>query len=448
MLRKTYISLIVLITACVIPLSGEASKFEPEQAAGTIAPYIDPQTIVVVRVDVSKIDVDATVGQIVEVASAVLVGRDKETVTRMAEQWRQNYQKRRSDFLQAGGREVYAVFSLADFPRFFTVTPLTKNADVKTLMNLIDLTRKDFDIGAFEQLRQNDVLISGRKEVISRLKDLRVDSRPDLALAFTEAGASAVQILYLPNPDSRRVINELLPALLPRVGDTPVAINSPLWAALGVDLPPKMGLNLSVQSINPDSARIMQVLILGTYQFLRQNPQVEKMSLNLDPLLTTLTPKVVNDRVTLSLDHDRMPCLLTDQLVPVLKQAQAFAHRVRCRSNLSSIGKAICLYQNDHQDNNPPNLKILIKEADLPGQILLCPASGEEYVYRGVDLTCSASSKMILAYDKLEYHGGKGRSVLFADVHVEFLTEPEFQKAIELDNELRRKLQLPEKPSD
>ena len=56
--------------------------------------------------------------------------------------------------------------------------------------------------------------------------------------------------------------------------------------------------------------------------------------------------------------------------------------------------------------------------------------------------------EMILAYDKFQNHLGQLRHVVFADGHVEKMTELDFQQAVARDNQQRRTLGLPEKPAD
>ena len=139
--------------------------------------------------------------------------------------------------------------------------------------------------------------------------------------------------------------------------------------------------------------------------------------------------------------------------MPALGRARELAKRVQCQSNLAVIGRSIAMYQGEYGDKNPGQLEDLIIAENLPPKSLVCPSSDDEpgqcsYIYRGEDLTSSASGDMILAYDKFENHNGECRNVLFASFAVKRMTEDVFQQAIAIDNLIRRQKGLPEKPAD
>lgn len=140
-------------------------------------------------------------------------------------------------------------------------------------------------------------------------------------------------------------------------------------------------------------------------------------------------------------------------LLPALGRAREMAQRVQCASQLRGLGNAIAMYNNDYNGKNPKTLQELIETEDVAPKALVCPSSDDEigqcsYIYRGADLTASADSSMIVAYDKFDNHDGEARNVLFAGGHVERFEEEAFQELIRKDNALRRKRGLPEKPTD
>ena len=122
-----------------------------------------------------------------------------------------------------------------------------------------------------------------------------------------------------------------------------------------------------------------------------------------------------------------------------------------CDDALRKIGKAIISYQKGHDNQNPPSLHQLVEIEALTPWDLVCPAStfgvGEcSYEYRGADLENEADPEMILAYDKLPNHKGR-RNILFADGQVKRPPEKFLKKFIDKDNQIRRQLQLTEKPA-
>jgi prepilin-type processing-associated H-X9-DG protein len=140
-------------------------------------------------------------------------------------------------------------------------------------------------------------------------------------------------------------------------------------------------------------------------------------------------------------------------MLPAMSRARELAKRVQCTNQLRGIGNAIAMYNNDFEDKNPKTFQELIEFEDLAPKWLICPSSDDEigqcsYIYRGADLTGLVDSQMVVAYDKYDNHDGEARNVLFAGGHVERYDEEGFQKLIRKDNELRRKMGLPEKPAD
>ncbi len=140
-------------------------------------------------------------------------------------------------------------------------------------------------------------------------------------------------------------------------------------------------------------------------------------------------------------------------LMPALGRARETAKTVVCMNQLKQIGMASFIYANDHQGKFPPDLNALVREADLSPKVFICPATKDgpddcSYVYRGADLDDSSSAMMILAYDRQGNHRDGNRNVLFADGHVQKMTEAAFIQAVNEDNEIRKNKNLAEKPAD
>jgi prepilin-type processing-associated H-X9-DG protein len=129
---------------------------------------------------------------------------------------------------------------------------------------------------------------------------------------------------------------------------------------------------------------------------------------------------------------------------------------ILCLANLGKIGKALYSYKHDHHDQFPPNLESLLDPRYLDSKkYLICPfidknSKDTSYAYRGSNLKENLIPELIMAYDKLP-HPIKipSRNVLFLDGHVvERMTEENFQKEIQKDNEIRRSRGLPEIPAE
>lgn len=125
----------------------------------------------------------------------------------------------------------------------------------------------------------------------------------------------------------------------------------------------------------------------------------------------------------------------------------------RCASRVKTIAVTIELYSNDIGHDFPPALQTLIDEGYLdsepfPGEMLMCPSvcphiQASDYVYRASDLHESRLAvQMILVHDPFGNHANGMRNVAFVDLHVESMTEAEFQAAVEEDNARQASLRL------
>ena len=119
--------------------------------------------------------------------------------------------------------------------------------------------------------------------------------------------------------------------------------------------------------------------------------------------------------------------------------------RVRCAANLRSIGQGLMMYANDHGGQYPDSLAALITDEDMNPGILLCPscngtqATGSttqalladfakpgrcDYIYLGKGLRNPFPPNLVLAFEPITDHTGKGANVLFGDGHAEWLDQP------------------------
>jgi len=95
----------------------------------------------------------------------------------------------------------------------------------------------------------------------------------------------------------------------------------------------------------------------------------------------------------------------------------------RSKYNIKDVGLAIGIYENDHKEVNPPDLKTLVTEGYLgKGATIESPITGRPYVFLWPNVACPASNpgKIVLAYDdaKLTSPNGDWYVALFFDLHV------------------------------
>jgi hypothetical protein len=339
----------------VLPAAA-AKKFDPDARARAVAPFLDEQTVGVVHVDLTGIDVDALAarGYLIELAG--LEPKGIERPKRELRHWL-------AALIKAGGRDLYVVCSLADLPNQppFVVAPVPAGADAQVLRREMEHNKLfrglrfdtlthfipvlgDPDKGGLGHFDQ--AVVGGGESTLKRLRTLQPTPRPELVQAFAAAGDTTAQVLVLPTADMRRILEELLPTLPPEVGTTPITTFTRgfQWAALGVDAPPKGALRLVIQSPDPVAAQALRVLLVRIRSAVRQTV-VRQARPEFDKVAALLTPKVAGDRLILSLEDQPF----TAAVQPLLVRQRAAAARARSGNNLHQIVLAMHNYHDTHK---------------------------------------------------------------------------------------------------
>ena len=131
--------------------------------------------------------------------------------------------------------------------------------------------------------------------------------------------------------------------------------------------------------------------------------------------------------------------LLHMVVIPVgMYYAKEQAKQLLCQANLHGIGTSIIIYSSENNDTYPPNLEMMISNSEMPEALLKCPSAKSD---RDCDYFYSPPAKKttdvmdfqntIMACDLKGNHSGKGRNVLFTDGHGQWMTEDEFQTALQ-----------------
>lgn len=347
-MRVHTIGLFILALLAAGPaVAGE--QFDPAARAKAVAPFIDEQTVLIARVDLSQVEVDPIVDKAMELIGQVVPEAlaDPDKFREDGAQARAMLKKLQAAFRQAGGREVYLLFSMADVdfrrePAPLLIIPLAEGADAKALA---DLCKTVMDV----QQRLGDVLFVGTRPTLDRLKALRPVQRPEIAAAFRAAGDSVAQAIFLPPTHAARVIEEMLPKLPEEIGDGPstAITHGLLWAVASADPPPKMALRLVIQSRDAGAAAAFREKWTAAFQLLGKQKEVRKRVPTFDKIATLLRPKVEGDRLTLTFNEENQGVAsLISLLTPPIQEARAAAMRAASTNNLKQIAIAMHNYDN------------------------------------------------------------------------------------------------------
>ncbi len=140
------------------------------------------------------------------------------------------------------------------------------------------------------------------------------------------------------------------------------------------------------------------------------------------------------------------PQELSDSLMPPVEEAGRISGRNTYIRNLCDVGIAITLYRNDNAGEYPATLADLVPKY-VPARKLVCPGDENPMTIAG-DIKCSyhyvgkllpnVPVRVIIVHDKAGNHEG-GRNALFADAHVEWMEEDEFQATMKQSLELLKR---------
>lgn len=450
MRTKRKVNRIILLMFCYfVGLNAFAAgaSTEPAQVLG---PCIDDQAFAVVHLDLEKLNLDAFVNQALSLVSEHTGPDTAKHIQDNLKNFQDQAGAQLNDLLKAGGRDIFVVFSMYDFPYFFVAVPIHSANDQARLHQQIQKIAKDFNAGDIEIHVADGLILVGLKRTITRLKTASPVRSQALAAGFQACANTTVQVVLFPSSVQRRILAEMLPQIPSESGNINLTTLSKdlHWAALGLNGPPSVSLNMTIQSPNAEGADRVLTFVENLYALAGQNPEVREFMPELDQVLKLLTPRKHGKRLLLQIDSMAADTIINNFVAPSLMQAHAVATRYACGTNLSGIGKALLIYANDYNDQLPPDLETLISKAEMPAKGLVCPATNlkDSYIYRGASITTSDTPWMITVYEKLSNHGD-GRNVLFLDSHVEWVSEERFQELIKRDNDYRREKKLPVLPA-
>jgi len=142
------------------------------------------------------------------------------------------------------------------------------------------------------------------------------------------------------------------------------------------------------------------------------------------------------------------PCTVS-VLLPSLNRARETANRVKCASNMRSIGQAMMIYASNNRGYLPPDLAMVAPMGVKMDQFV-CPSAADTpasnaaglstpghlsyvYIYRGRPMPLrrlGQGSRAAVLYEPMTNHHD-GTNILFADGHVEFLLRASAQPIID-----------------
>ncbi|HEX3725472.1 MAG TPA: hypothetical protein VHV08_04490, partial [Pirellulales bacterium] len=232
-----------------------------------------------------------------------------------------------SSLAEGVSADVFVVIGMADLSSlpFFFVLPVDSPARALAgeIRRALADTQK-IEVAA-EQI--GNAVIAGSRQTLERLKKAQPTNRPEIAAGFQATADHAAQVLFIPSPDMRRLIGVLMPTLPAIVGGGPTKsfTQSIVWAAVGLDLPPRAAaMHVVVQSTSPEAARLLDSEVAAMSTTIGQRAEVREQIPNFAELMARLAPQVSGDQLIIEISEDDGDMAEWSAiLVPLLKAARS-----------------------------------------------------------------------------------------------------------------------------
>ncbi|HTN75535.1 MAG TPA: DUF1559 domain-containing protein, partial [Pirellulaceae bacterium] len=325
-----------------------AQESTAEASAAAIAPFVDAQTIAIGRLDLTKLDLPATFKTVRQFLPADLIERDGEKLAGAEAE----VTKSLASVREAGCQQLFLVVSLADVPQRapLLVAILDKNADASRFAEQFK--------AAFPPLAELESAVVrgqpclGEAATIERLKTTEpVAPRREIAAAFALAGDDTAQMILVPTEDARRVVSETLTSLPPQLSDmTGKQLAAAVqYAAIGLNLPPKLSVRAVVKSNNEASATQLEALLTNGLKLAGELPPVREVVEPWDKFSELLKPQRAGDRVTMQITSGDQTASLAMLLAKPVQAARAAAQRSQSMNNLKQMALAMHNFHDAHR---------------------------------------------------------------------------------------------------
>jgi hypothetical protein len=351
-----------------LPAGAGGDKFDPEARAKALAPYLDEQTLAVLRIDLARPDAEAVALMIAEIASTPGDPADRK---RQVRKWL-------ADFTRAGGKELYLLFGVGDFFDMpLVVAPLGAEAKGKEIAALLS-SGTFLPQGQYQQIK--GAVVGGNPDALERLRSLGPEPRPDLAKAFAAAGDTPAQLLVVPTADTRRVVEEIMPVLPKEIGGGPSTIltRGVRWAAVGIQGAPKLGLSVVVQSQDAEAARKLRDWLGDALKALGRSKEMQRHFPDFAKVAATVKPNVEGSRLTLKLSEEQVVAIL----LPLMGRARATAGQQQSSNNLKQIGLAMHSYHDVNKALPPAAIYDKQGKPLLSWRVAILPYLEENALYK------------------------------------------------------------------
>jgi Protein of unknown function (DUF1559) len=340
-MKKLFVPL-VLVTLLFTPLI----VISQESGLGTVAPFVNDDTVAVVRVDLKKIDIPAAVKSVTQ---TLPMGFLPDGGLKEAEGKGEAIRK---TLVENGVSEAFAVWGPLDLRRpddsFFIVLPVAKGKDPQDVIAALEKIAGSPPPEALPIV--HGAILLGPPHKLAGLKEIKSAPRPDLAKALAHSKGSSIQVAAALPADMRRVLAEMLDKLPKEVGggSGQDLADGLQWLAVGIEAPPKLAVNLTLQAKDANSAQQVGRTLVTAVNMFANNEEAAANFPPLETLVPLLIPEVKGDKLVLTLTEDNGKAKkIMDELI---KPAVVSARKAAAQSQSSNNLKQILLAMHNYHD--------------------------------------------------------------------------------------------------
>ncbi len=435
----------LLIAAALAVAASTTSGADESRAsvhsAAAVAPFVTADTFLVIRGDVSKLDVRATFAKADEFARRMIKDDYDEDGQRALANARRRTRKWVKAFARAGGREIYMLMGLSTMRSGpYLVVPETDSANIEAIANLLTIgqtqpTENANSDGPFKTHRRiRGALVVGSEETLEHVQKTEPVERPELAKAFEATQGAAVQAVVILPPPMKAELLKIASRPPPELGADTVELIARgfSWASIGVNGPPNTSLQLVIRATDSAAAQAIGDAVPKLFRWIeKKNPLLVPQRPDQRHPLSFFRPGVSGNKLTVTLSAKQIDKLLYEHSAPMVANITAMQKEVESQTNIRVIVRAIGQYAEDRNDQWPKRLETLVKAGYIKRDILRNPNDPSRRIGYGYVRPAAMPTGDRLVIYELRQDWTRSVGAGFADGHVERMAHrPTFNKLL------------------
>ncbi len=367
----TMVYLNALVVAGVLAIGTHAQQ--APTVAGRLGPFLDQQTFAILRVDVRTFDPQPWLDYLTE----LIPGSEREV-----SDFGRAMQSFRAQLRNHGVNELYAVFSLGDYPSLhpYYVIPGLPADSVEDVRKLLAVRPQVWQVWSHD-----GTTVIAPLTVIGRIRRFQPPPRAELWEAFGAVPGCPLQIVVSLPPYARKVIDELMPEFPQEFGGgaSKTLARGFRWAAFGFYAAPQRRIRLVIQVADEEAATVISRQWKQAVAAYLSRAEVARRVPNPAQAAELLTPKVNGSQLLLDLREQdgSLRALVTAVSVPI-EAAIERARRAESANNLKQLALAMHNYHAHHKTFPPVGSQDAQGRPLLSWRVHLLPYLGYSELYR------------------------------------------------------------------